>query len=345
MQRMEQDNKVFHANIFFAIVEWIIITILAYFMGWLIVQLAVLIPGGSMIVFYLGLTGAFPSLLTFVFFGVAVFFYVYGRMITVSVNRSGVVIKKRFGYPVCLPFDSYKFVPVKGLGNATVKNRHLYLRTIDGNGYVTDYRLRYFSINTYTELISAVNASYTEALPAEFRSQVVYEDMVTGSMEFSLLRSEILKREWIIYGRYSGCILATALVLFLIRSWGTGLEWDLAWICAVFMVISLPVMAVRLVLNQKRCPHKVSRDGNFLFLDDKSFSMSQIEKIVMTDVNAKSSSIFPLNRYVKIYANNKKHKYWVGSESSLPYQEYQKFCREIERMFISEPAKIVYDQK
>lgn len=345
MQRMEQDNKVFHANIFFALVEWIIITILAYFIGWLIVQLAVFIPGGSMIVFYLGLTGAFPSLLTFAFFGVAVFFYVYGRMITVSVNRSEVIIKRKFGNPIHLPFDSYKFVSIKELGNTTFKNRHLYLRTIDRNGYAIDYRLRYFSMNTYTELISAINASHIEALPVEFRSQVVYEDMVAGNIEFSLLRSEILKREWIIYGKYSGCILVTALLIFLIRSWGTGVTWDLTQILAVFMLLSLPVMAVRLALNQRKCPYKVFRNGSFLFLDDKKFSMSQIEKIVMTDVNAKSNSIFPLNRYIKIYANNKKYKYWVGSEGSLSYREYQEFCREIERMFINGSSKIVYDQK
>lgn len=344
MQKIEQDNKTFHANIFFVLVEWSIITILAYFIGWLIVQFAFFIPNGR-ISFYLWRVFPFPSVFTFAFIGVIVLFYVCSKMITISINRREVIIKKRFGKPIRIPFDSYKFVPIKELGNTTFKNQQLYLRTIDKNGYSIDYRLRYFSMNTYTELISAINASHTEALPVEFRSQVAYEDMVIGNIEFNLLRSQIVKAEWIIYGKYSSCILVSALIMFLIRSWGSGMTWYLVLIVITVMVLSLPVMAVRLALNQRRCPYKISKNGSFLFMDDMRFSVNQIDKVVMTDVNAKSNSIFPLNRYIKIYANNRKYKYWVGSEGSLSYEAYKELCGEIERMFINSPSKIFYDQK
>lgn len=342
MERIEEDNKTFHANIFFVALVWIVLTFLIYMLGWLIVQFAFLIPNGA-IRFYL--SRVFPSVSTFVFIGVVVLFYVYSKMRTVSINRREVIIKKRFGDSIRLPFDSYKFVPKKELANTTFKNQHLYLRTIDKNGYTIDYRLRYFSMNTYTEMISAINASHTEALPVEFRSQVAYEDMVRGHIEFDLLRSQIVKAEWMIYGKYSGCILVCALVVFLIRSWGTGLTWYFLLILTTFMVLCLPVLAVRLVFNQKRCPSKISRNGNFLFMDDKRFSMNEIDKVVMTDVRAKSNSIVPLNRYIKIYVNKRKYKYWVGSEGSLSYQSYQELCREIERMFINSPSKISYEQK
>lgn len=344
MKKIEEDNKTFHANIFLVALVWIVLTFLIYMLGWLITQFAFLIPNGR-IRFYLWRVFPFPSVSTFVFIGVVVLFYVYSKMRTVSINRREVIIKKRFGNSIHLPFDSYKFVPIKELGNTSFKNQHLYLRTIDKNGYTIDYRLRYFSMNTYTELISAINASHTETLSVEFRSQVAYEDMVTGIIEFNLFRSQIVKAEWIIYGKYSGCILVSTLIMFLIRSWGSGMTWYLVLIVITVMVLSLPVMAVRLALNQRRCPYKISKNGSFLFMDDKRFSMNQIDKVVMTDVNAKSNFIFPLNRYIKIYANNRKYKYWVGSEGSLSYQSYQELCREIERMFINSPSKIFYDQK
>lgn len=100
-----------------------------------------------------------------------------------------------------------------------------------------------------------------------------------------------------------------------------------------------------ILLDQRKCPYKISRNGSFLFMDDKRFSVNQIDKVVMTDVNAKSNSIFPLNRYIKIYANNRQYKYWVGLEGSLSYQAYQELCEGIEKMFINSSSKIFYDKK
>lgn len=340
---MEEDKKIFHVNILFVSIGWFILTFIVYMLTWLVVQTICFIPYIRVVSYYLG--RFFPSFVTFAFLGVIVLFYLYSKLIRISINKREVIIKKGFHKSIHLPFDSYRFVPIKEVENTTLKNQHLYFRTIDENGYVVDYKLRYFSIDTYTKLVSAIQAFHTSALPVEFRSQVAYEDMQRGKIEFQIMRSEILKSEWMIYRKYSGCLIVIALVLFLIRSWGTGLTWYLTQILAVLMLLSLPVMAVRLVLNKKRCPYKVYRNGDFLFIDDKRFSISQIEKIVMTDVNAKSNSIFPLNRYIKLYADNKKYKYWVGSEGSMSYQQYQELCGEIERMFINASSKIVYDQK
>lgn len=342
MQKIEQENNTFRANIFFATMEWIILTFLIYALGWLITQLSFFISNRKF-VFYLN--EIFPSPVTFALLGCIMLFYVYSKIVTVSINRTEVIIKKTFKKPIRLSLDSYKFEPRKEVGNKTLKNEHLYLRTIDTDGYTIDYRLWYFSVNTYTQLISAIQAAHTAALPIEFRSQVAFEDMVTGIIEFNLLRSQIIKSEWILYGKVSGCIIVSALVMFLIRSWGTGLKWYVALITIILAVLSLPILAVKLVLNQRRCPYKIYRNGNFLFLDDTRFSVNEIDKIIMTDVHAKSNSIFPLNRYIKIYANNKKYKYWIGSEGGLKCQDYQELCGEIERMFINSPFKVFYEQK
>lgn len=101
----------------------------------------------------------------------------------------------------------------------------------------------------------------------------------------------------------------------------------------------------QLFLNQKKCPHKLYRHGTFLTFDETRFSVSRIETIRMTASNVQSNSIYPKNRYILFSSQGKKYKYWIGSTGTLSRRDYDKICQWIEKAFIHEPDKVVYEQR
>lgn len=351
MQITEPENKRFHANRGFILLDYIIITCLVFLAIRLVMDFSFLLPVVRTAFIWLEvyLWRLFPF--SYVLVAVIVALCLYGRIATVSVNRAEVTIKKGFHKPVRIPLDSCKFVPHKKITAKDYKIRHFYLRAIKADGAATDYRLRCFTEGAVSQLFSAINAYQTAAMPSDIRSEVAYEDLVAGEKTFHVIRNQVMKIEWAIYRSYAGIILVTALAIvllpskFLMRSWYESLQWYHVRLVAVCAVISLPFMAVRLAINIKRCPYKISRNGAFLYFDDRCFSLGEISQVIMTDANAKSDSIFPLNRYIRVSANGKKYTYWLGSELCLTAQEYQGLCRDIERMFINTPFKVVYKTK
>lgn len=264
---------------------------------------------------------------------------------TVKVSKTGVTVKKQFRKPVFLPLDSFLFEPYKRLGSKRLKNEILFLRVINHEGTSQDYRLFFFSESTYTDLISAIRAADTEAVPVEIRAEAAFEDLRDGKVEYVIPREKIIRAEWHWYMRYSAIIVVLTVALFLMRDWGGGLTYYAGLCAGILMVLGIPLMAVRLFLNQRICPAGVSRYGAFIYFDDRRFSVSDIEKIVMTSPSSVSRSVYPKNRYIRVYSGGTQTKYWLGSDCRLFQWEYRELCGEIERMFINQPSKVIYDQK
>lgn len=267
------------------------------------------------------------------------------KITTVKVTKTGVSIKKQFRKPVFLSLDSYSFEPYQKLGSKKLKNELLFLRVVDHKGVIKDYRLFFFSKSKYTELISAINAADTEAVPTEIRAEAAFEDLRDGKVEYVIPREKIIRAEWHWYIRYSAIIVVLTVALFLMRDWGGGLTYYAGLCAGIIMVFGIPVVAVRLFLNQKICPAGVSRYGTFIYFDDCRFSVSKIEKIVITSPTAVSHSVYPKNRYIKVVTEGRQTKYWLGSDCRLFQWDYKELCGEIERMFINQASKVVYDQK
>lgn len=65
-----------------------------------------------------------------------------------------------------------------------------------------------------------------------------------------------------------------------------------------------------------------------------------IEKIRLTSPRKKSSSIFPVQRYIYVSANGMTKKYWLGSEVS--FRAYGSLCRSLELSMVLHPSKLRY---
>lgn len=78
---------------------------------------------------------------------------------------------------------------------------------------------------------------------------------------------------------------------------------------------------------------------------NEHFNVSEIERLIMTSVDRKSSSIYPVQRYMIIITDTAKYKYWLGSEASMSVKEYKRICTFIRHAFINYPDKLEFKGK
>lgn len=340
---LEQKDRIFHfSKIHFAL-EYIIKTFILFLILWFIKDMLSFLVAGNMLYYKIHHFFAFPADL--ISSAVLMLLCLLPKLTAVRVTKTGIEIKKLLHKPTFLPLQSHQFVSYKKTRNKILKNEFLYLQVTDQDGMVSRYKLPFFSISTYTELISAIYAADTESLPVEFRSETAYEDLQSGKQELTIPKSQLQKTEWRRFSIFISIVAAAALLLFIIRPGIAEFQWYFLFILVTLMVLSIPVEVFRIFRNLKICPHQIYRHGSYLFFDEKQFSASEIERIVMTSPMAVSKTIYPLNRYIIIYNRGKKCKYWLGTAGSMPYPKYESLCREIELGFINQPTKIIYEQK
>lgn len=65
----------------------------------------------------------------------------------------------------------------------------------------------------------------------------------------------------------------------------------------------------------------------------------------MSDSKNASYSIYPKNRYMKIYSTEGKYCYWLGSTYSMDRGSYEALCRGLEQIFLNSADKITYSQR
>lgn len=278
-----------------------------------------------------------------------IFLFYAPRITYVWVGRKHVRIKRWFQKPHTYPLSSNQFTFTKKIGNKSIKNELLYMEVTEiydqKPGQKKRFRLAFFRKADFTALSSAIHAAVANEVPVEVRSETAYNDMQAGETEFPFPRQAIIRSAWKEFAISSVIILAAVTAVFFVRSYFVPLYWYFLVIVSIFLLLGIPVNAIRILSYQKKCPHKISRHGTFLFLDDTHFSVSEIQTIRMTAANAVPNSIFPKARTITITARGKKHHYWVGSTRNLSRAEYEKLCKWIERAFIHTASKVIYDQK
>ncbi|MCM1245874.1 MAG: hypothetical protein NC293_09565 [Roseburia sp.] len=290
-----------------------------------------------------------------------IFLYFAPRMTCVQVGRSEIRVKRWFQKPQNFPLSSHEFVFTKKIGNKTIKNELFYMeikKTSDreqasdqklssnrSHSGKKRFRLVFFRKSDFTALSSAIHAAIADQVPVEVRSEAAWDDLQTGRTEFPFPRQKILRASWKEFFLSSAVILAAVASVYFLRSYFIPLYWYFLVIVCSFLLLGIPVNAVRILFYQKKCPHTISRHGTFLFFDDTRFSVSEIQTLRMTAANAVPSSIFPKMRTITITAGGKKHHYWVGSTRNMTRAEYEKLCQWIERAFMNNSSKVIYDQK
>lgn len=339
---MNEQSKHFHGSKLRILTGCVIRAFLVFLLLWTIRDFSSFLFSGSLLLYKLEKFLTLPTL--FVLGSIPVLIYLIPKIRTVTVDKTSVTIRQGFRKTFVFPLASYAFVPHKKPGSKWFKNEYLYLRIEKENEKPILFELPFYSKETYSAMFSAIHAAGTHAMPASLRSEIAYENLQAGELTFQMPLSDIRKAEWKRFACFTAVVLVVAAVMFFLRKEYVILIEYLFLLLSCVLPISIPIEAVRMMRNLARCPKTIRRHGTFLYFDEQRFSVNEIDKIILTDVNAVSKSIYPLNRYIQVYAGEKKYIYWAGSAGALSKPEYTALCSGIEQVFINAPEKIIYKQ-
>ena len=100
------------------------------------------------------------------------------------------------------------------------------------------------------------------------------------------------------------------------------------------------VRKIGLIFLGRICARRILIGGEFIQIGEDTYTYTGIESIRLTSPRKESDSIFPVQRYLTVRAGGKKHKYWLGSQSS--FGDYEKLCQELEQAMVFYPMKLEY---
>ena len=100
------------------------------------------------------------------------------------------------------------------------------------------------------------------------------------------------------------------------------------------------VRKIGLIFLGRICARRILIGGEFIQIGEDTYTYTGIESIRLTSPRKESDSIFPVQRYLTVRAGGKKHKYWLGSQSS--FGDYEKLCQELEQAMFFYPKKLEY---
>lgn len=340
---MNEQNKTFHSSKLRILTGYLLRAFVVFVLLWTLRDFSSFVFSGSLLFYRLENFLTLPVL--FILGSIPVLLYLIPKTRTITVDKTNVTIRQGFHKTFVFPLASYTFVPHKKLGSKWFKTEYFYLRIEKENEKPEQFELPFFSKKTYSAIFSAIHAAGTHAIPASLRSEIAYENLQAGELTFQMPLSDIRNAEWKRFASFSAVVLVVAVLMFFLRKEYVPLIEYLFLVLACFLPISIPIEAIRIIRNLARCPRTIRRHGTFLYFDEQRFSVNEIDKIILTDINAVSKSIYPLNRYIQVYAGKKKYIYWAGSAGALSEAEYTELCSGLEQVFINAPDKIFYEQK
>lgn len=271
------------------------------------------------------------------------------RFTVVSVSEEKVIVKRSLKKQVFM-LDLYSFTEkteYKKYGAFTVNKRYLIAKENDEN--VVIIRLYGFSAYGLYGVINEINRIETEQLDKETKDDIIRSSW-ENNQRFDLSPNSIISLEWKSTRFISFIFIAvTAVLVILLLFFGNGGYRDiksLVIIVASFIcIMEIPFEVIRTVKNSKRCPEYVEFIGEHLMIGEQHFIISDIEKITLTSADRKSSSVYPVQRYMVIKTYEGKYKFWLGSESSMSVKTYKKLCDFIWHAFVKYPTKLKFNGK
>lgn len=111
-------------------------------------------------------------------------------------------------------------------------------------------------------------------------------------------------------------------------------------LCSLFLLCrSLWTLAVNAV-QKTSCPQKISFSGNMLQIDQTMYSVNRIQQVTMTSP-AKKLPLFG-HYQITLTTMDGTHRYWLGNTAGLGNDTWQTFCRHMQNLLVSCPAKLTY---
>ncbi len=183
---------------------------------------------------------------------------------------------------------------------------------------------------------------------AKYRDEAV-EALLNGKEnrnEFLLPASDLIKKEKKCMKRILKVVFAVLAAVGMLDVWAVRTEDSFnvrlffLTAMAVTLVVLLLAQYVGLYLRRRICAEKIVIDGEGMRVGGQYYSYLGIQKVRMTSPRKRSSSIFQTQRYLYIFADDQRKKYWLGSEAS--FDAYGRLCRSLEQAMVSFPDKLKY---
>ena len=168
----------------------------------------------------------------------------------------------------------------------------------------------------------------------------------TGNNEFLLPASELIDKEKECLRKISlitaGIVILVGIMDLYAIFVNQILTLRLFFLTLLALMLLALLLAMYIDLARKRsiCAERIVTDGEHLTIGGDYYSYAYIEKIRLTSPRKKSSSIFPVQRYIYVSANGMTKKYWLGSEVS--FRAYGGLCRSLELSMVLHPSKLRY---
>lgn len=217
-------------------------------------------------------------------------------------------------------------------------------------------RLYGFGEKDMEKVLGAVREARAERLTDEEKAYIAkeyYEEASEallegrqGRNEFLLPASVLMKKEKEGLRKVSllmtGIILLVAMIDAKEMLVHRMLNWKLAYMTMLAFMLLVCVIGMQAGLAMRRgiCAERVIMDGDRLYVGGDSYSYFYITSIGLTSPRKRSSSVFPVQRFLYVSAGGNRKKYWLGSEVS--FGEYESLCRCLEQRMVFCPSKFRY---
>lgn len=235
-------------------------------------------------------------------------------------------------------FHTYSLTKENSEMKALIIKVFLYVKNDEVN---KAFRLRSFSQKSADKIVNEINILKAEATEFEQKARIQKESFMGEkfvSVPKQLIKKAEKKRIILIIEIYT---VLLAFFLFTIYTDNGTMRAYLALAVMGFMLfIWIPHYIFKFRKNTERCPEEIYFVDNHLIVGEENFNIDEIETLLIISAECRSSSIFPVQRYIKIKSAGSKYIFWLGTESSMNDNDYQKIIRLLKEAFINSPDKL-----
>ena len=212
------------------------------------------------------------------------------------------------------------------------------------SGKKESIRLYLFSVRTLDALMNCILTMQVERNNELVAKNRTFREMFYAEGSYHLNRDGIIQKEWKSVKKISLIwIILTAILLLASLSGYEGyysvLQTYAALVAGLICVAYIPFSIFRTKRDAKSCPSQISFMGEHLEIDSDHYTMSGISRISITSAKLSSNSVYPVQRYLTVESYDGKHRYWLGSQSSIPMSEYLKLFELVNEAFLNRQDK------
>lgn len=280
------------------------------------------------------------------------------RWTTVEIDQDRICVR-RIGFRRCFEpsdfLDSFvkRKTHIGSYSKYTTVKCYLLFAAPDG---IMTCRLYGFGEKELEKVLEAIRNMQAKHLPEEEKAAIVkeYEDEVSEALiqgresenEFLLPVSDLIRREKNFLKKISLVAAVIVVLIGVIDAFEIFVRQTFSirllfmTVLGAMLLVFIIAMYVGLGRKRRRCAERIVIDGDHLQIGRHYYSYAGIESVRLTSPRKRSSSVFPVQRYLYIHAVGKTTKYWLGSEVS--FEAYESLCRSLERGMVLYPDRLRY---